>query len=70
MTMRNFKIKVFFEILWLKTNIPKSEPNVPPRKVAINKVDSEILFPKFLAWNLSAPKMKKLKAEINTKYKM
>lgn len=51
----NFSKKDFLEILCLKLNIPKTAPAVPPKKVHIKSVFSEIRRLCFLAKNLSYP---------------
>lgn len=60
---KSLRIKARFEILCLKRIIAKIEPNVPPRKVMISNVDSEILVLFFMAFNLSIANNRKPKTE-------
>lgn len=61
MISKIFKIKEYFEILCLKTNIPNTDPRVPPINEIINSENSEILRFEFLAFDLSIPNSRKLK---------
>ena len=45
----NFILKEVLEILCLKIIIPKTGPKVPPKRVTISKIFSEILERPFLA---------------------
>jgi len=56
-----FTRKENLEILWLKINIPRTEPIIPPARVIVRSVNSEILCWCFTAFLLSNPKTIKLK---------
>lgn len=64
MTKKIFSRKLCFDVLWLKTIIPKIDPMVPPKKVSTNKLFSEILFWCFLALRLSMPKIARVTIDI------
>lgn len=61
MISKIFKINEYLETLCLKTNIPNTEPIVPPINEIIKSENSEILRFEFLAFDLSMPKSTKLK---------
>jgi len=66
---KNFHKKLLLEILCLNMSIAEIAPIVPPKKVRINKLNSEILLLCLVAFHLSNEKMMKvMRLMIKRKY--